>query len=251
MNDLTIIIQGPLNVVSLGKLDNYTKFGRVIVSSWTGSHEAVERSAVEACRAAGAKLLLSAPPVVADTLNPQNTYYQAYSTLTGLKHTDTRFAIKFRSDEFYTDLSAVIEKLHNDPFRILSGSVYFRRDAQHRFHCGDHIIAGDRQIMTRGFRRVVTTCETLMPIPGPWQPLPEQLITRGLLMAKGERPGIGHSRDLMLRHFAPLSLRLFGAFACRLHVHKKGSMSRDYIYTDDRNKINATGKCIHDSIEEI
>ncbi len=252
MNDLTIIIQGPLNVVSLAGIKNYSKFGRVIVSSWARGPAATERSAIDACREVDAKLLLSTPPDVSYLLNPQNACYQACSTLAGLQHTTTRFAIKFRSDEYYTELGGVLERLHRDPFRILSGSVYFRRDAQHKFHCGDHIIAGDRQILTRGFRRVLTTCETMLPITaGNLQPLPEQLITRGLLLAKGEQPLLANSRELMMRHFAPLSLQMFGKFSCRLHVHKKGQVSRDYIYEDDRNKINSTGKCIHDSIEEI
>lgn len=252
MSDLTIVVQGPFNVVSLANLETYAKFGRVVVAGWQNIQEDLMRSVVEACRAANAELLLLPLPPVDGLLNPQNIYYQSHSTLAGLQRATTRFVIKVRSDEAYSNLEPVLERLHREPQRIWSGSVFFRRDQQHKFHIGDHIIAGDRQIMTRGFKYAKTACIALPTIPGAnWQPLPEQIITRALLVAKGEHPTNSCSKELMIKHFGPLSLNLFGRLACKLHMPRRGGVVRDYIRTDDRKVIDGSGKCVHDSIEEI
>ncbi len=33
--NLTVLIQGPLNEVSLKNIDNYLKYGKVVISHWT------------------------------------------------------------------------------------------------------------------------------------------------------------------------------------------------------------------------
>lgn len=252
MSDVTVLVQGPFNVHSLANLKTYAKFGPVVVAGWSNVPEDLTRSAVEACRGVGATLVTLPPLNSWSLLNPQNAYFQACTTLAGLQRVDTRFVIKFRSDESYEDLSEVVKRLHRDPHRIWASSVFFRKDEQHKFHCGDHIIAGERSTMTRGFKYVKICCETMPPIPGPWQPLPEQLITRGLLLAKGVQPDFENSREQMIRHFGPLSLRLFGALACKLHMPKQhGRIVRDYIDHDDRRVIDGSGRCVHESIEEI
>jgi hypothetical protein len=251
MSNLTIVVQGPFNIVSLTNLETYAKFGRVVVAGWQNIPEDLMRSVVEACRVAKAELVIM-PAISCDScMNPQNVFYQCHSTLQGLRRVTTRFAIKVRSDEAYENLEPVIERLHRDPQRIWSGSVFFRRDIQHKFHAGDHILAGDRQILARGFKYARTTCATMVPIPLAWQPLPEQIITRSLLIAKGEHPTFSKSRELMLRHFGPLSLKMFGKLSCKLHLPKRGTIVRDYIHKDDRGIINGSGTCVHDSIEEI
>lgn len=251
MSECTIIVQGPLNEYSLDHLHNYAKFGPVIVVGWDNAPPAMLATARERCRESGARLVLLPPPSPEACLNPQNVFLQATSTTAGLERTETRFAAKFRSDEFYEDLSEMIRRIRNEPERIWSSSVFFRCDKKHPLHCGDHIIAGDTGLLLQGFRSVRTTCTVMPPIPIDWQPLPEQLITRSLLLAKGVHPMFRRTRDAMVQHFGPLSLNLFGKLACKIHLPQTKVITRKYIFHDDRKLIDGSGRCVHDSIDEL
>jgi hypothetical protein len=254
MSDLSIIIQGPLHRNSLANLANYRQYGPVIVATWETADTALRHQATTLCAQHSAQLVTLpgyTPAQLAGVYNSQNVYLQSLTTLAGLEQVQTAFAVKFRSDEVYTDLAPMRDLLLSDPARIWASSVYFRRDVQHKFHIGDHIVAGRTEILKAGFTHVRDTCRVMGAIAGPHQPFPEQLITRGLLLALGEVPDVTRSRSQVVSHFGVLSLKLFGKLSCHLHIHSGKVLRRRYIEFDDRTMINKTGVCAHDHVREI
>jgi hypothetical protein len=55
----------------------------------------------------------------------------------GLKHIDTEYVVKTRSDEFYEDLTPFIEKFLENEKNIVCGNIFARYDIP--YHIGDHI----------------------------------------------------------------------------------------------------------------
>lgn len=251
MSDYTTVVQGPFDEHSLNNLKNYAKFGPVIVVGWTNATTDLLAQATAKCHEVGAQLITLPTTPTEHLLNPQNIYRQACTTAAGLARVETTFAAKVRSDESYEDLSEMIARLHREPSRVWASSVFFRCDRQHKFHCGDHIVAGNARLLQRGFERVRDMCQVMPPVPLDWQPLPEVLLTRAMLIAKGIQPIAKRSRDQMAENFGPLSLKLFGKLACKIHLPHQKIIKRQYITCDDRGLLNGSGRCVHDSIDEL
>lgn len=249
MSDTTIVVQGRLNNHSLTHLKDYRKIGPVIVVGWEYETPETLELARANCKQAGAELVILTTPPVGAIFNSQNTYAHAMSTSTGMSLVRTEYAIKVRGDEFYENLQPFVERLKSEPYRTWCSSVYFRRDVQHKFHLGDHIIAGRVSTLSPAFRWVMEACRIFPPLVEP--PLPEQLIARAIMLAQGELPDNDRSREQMLKHFGVVSLKHLGKLACKIHMPHRRGVHRGYIYADDRGAINGTGVCAHDSIEEI
>lgn len=249
MSDTTIVVQGRLDSQSLTHLKNYRKIGHVIVVGWEYESPAILELARANCKLADAELVILTTPPVGAIFNAQNTFSHAMTTAAGLNLVKTEFAIKVRGDEFYEDLQPFVDRLVAEPYRTWCSSVYFRRDVQHKFHLGDHIVAGRTATLAKAFDMVRSACQVFPPLVEP--PLPEQLIARAILLAQGVTPDNDRSRAQMIKHFGVVSLKHLGRLACKLHIPHRRGVHRGYIYADDRGTINGTGVCAHDSIEEI
>jgi hypothetical protein len=134
-DDWTVVIQGPLNPRSLNNLNNYKRFARVIVSHWDSDDrtwlDQYDMSGVEVVRSK----LAAAPQLV--------------STLAGLERCQTRYAIKCRSDEYYSDLSALLNKSLLHPQKFVSNNILFLR---RHWHPSDHLFAGDAELLRKAVK---------------------------------------------------------------------------------------------------
>ncbi len=238
--DVSIIVQGSLHVNSIKFAQHYRRFGEVIFSSWVGDD-------VPPGNLNGV-LRVESPPVTATLCNPQNAYLQAITTLAGLRAASHKYVIKLRSDERYTNLREATQLLQEDPDRIYTTPVYIRRDSLFKFHMGDHFMAGRRDLLMAAFAIVKQTCES---VPSTVQFCPESLITRALLLAKGVLPDESNSKQIMQDNFGIIRLDRVGKFACKLHVIYKKHLRREFITTYDREQIDSTGPCCHESLEEL
>ena len=76
-------------------------------------------------------------------LKEKNLDLQLISTIEGLKCVETKYVIKMRCDEYYSNIQKIIDKLLINDEKIVCGSIFFRPIGKYsRFHISDHIIAG-------------------------------------------------------------------------------------------------------------
>lgn len=218
-DDFTIVIQGPASPISLRNLDNYNKFGRVIVSHWDTDPISLANYECE--------------EVVSDfgywsgrakTINNSfNLLYQVVTTLEGLNKVDTKYVIKVRGDEYFTDLTRVVDTVYNNLDHIATTNVFYRP----RYFCiSDHLIAGETAWIKKAFqellllvlstkkRRICILPEELgMPfsarllLPNRKGIVPEQCIAMSLLRCKGHMTS---NIDIFKRYIKMVPLRELG-----------------------------------------
>jgi hypothetical protein len=124
-DDFSVVIQGPLNPISLLNISNYLKFAKkVVVSHWDYDKDDMYLKFFDGLE--DVKIIKS----------PHNNERQVFSTMRGLELVDTKYTIKVRSDEFYADLSAFINKMLLYPEKMVTNNILFFRRT---FHPSDHV----------------------------------------------------------------------------------------------------------------
>lgn len=142
---ISIVIQGPLNCTSLGMIETYSKYGKVIVSHWDND----DLSMLECVDAPYERVASNHD--IGIYWNASNIYRQVLTTHAGMKLVGTDFVIKVRSDEAYSDLSEVISRLRENPKRYVTNNIFFRSSGVGPFHPSDHLIAGPTPQMKGAF----------------------------------------------------------------------------------------------------
>lgn len=139
-NDVSIIIQGPLNKISLGNINNYLKYGKVIISCYENDdltlikEEVLNNKNVEIVKNKNID-------ISQNIFNQSNIFFQAYTCYNGAIKSNSKFTIKFRSDAYYSNLDKLMYNIKNYPDRIHSLNSFFLRDSYEKFHPSDHMFA--------------------------------------------------------------------------------------------------------------
>jgi hypothetical protein len=142
MSDFSIIIQGPqyADSNSLMAARHYASMvgvDNVMVSHWYNDE-------VSQWQSLGIRMIPNDVPDLTEWDNMQHVACQAITTLAGLTAATTRFALKVRSDEFYSDLSPIMDAIASDPDKYVTSNQHCRRLREMKFHPSDHVIGGDR-----------------------------------------------------------------------------------------------------------
>lgn len=153
-NNFSIIIQGPLNENSISNIDIYKKYGEVIFVSWA---QEFEQSIQLIQKIKDNNIFLLLLPHPRFTENSQNIALQVNSVLSGLKIANNDYVIKLRSDEKYSNLDALIEKLENSN-KIITSNIFFRKYRVYPWHISDHIIAGHKIKLLPIFQNCAEFC---------------------------------------------------------------------------------------------
>ena len=132
MIEYSILLQGRIEPKSMKHwVDNY-KDKKIYVSIWEAdvSYDFPKKW----------KIIKNKKP------NPRLTNYnldlQVLSTLYGLEQIDTKYVVKLRCDEYWSNIDLIINILNNEPEKIVCGSLFFKKIGMHPFSISDHIIAG-------------------------------------------------------------------------------------------------------------
>lgn len=95
------------------------------------------------------KIIENEIPTLKGIHNSQNIYLQCLSSFHGLKLVKSKYSVKLRSDEFYSNLEKLILSL---PSNKISTSNIFVRDIHYKFfHLSDHLIIGKTDILKKSF----------------------------------------------------------------------------------------------------
>lgn len=220
----SILIQGPLNKRSISTIPRYLKYGEVIVSCWESddiSLIAEHQDKVELI----VNRFKDLPKYKESPGSHTPWIFQNYTTLKGLEKCKTFNCIKVRSDESFPDLDAFIQRIlinkdikNLDPSflnenRITTSNIYFRKDAEKKFHPSDHIIGGKTSRLLEVFEKSVDLCtkdsrSNLVMFP-------EQLICKAVIESSRIKPGNReyeimdprNSKQLMKKHFSIVRIK--------------------------------------------
>ena len=203
-DDFTILVQGPLGSTSCNNIENYLRYAKVVFSYWDEPQASYDNAGtfsqnLEIISKFGEKIQSFSNPLpdiklTVGCAHSSTFYYAICSMFNGLKHIDTEYVIKTRSDEFYDDLTPFIEKFLEDEEKIVCGNIFVRNSIP--YHFGDHIFVCKTEILLRATTMLKNFYEAAQlehnkPDIPPWSKeasngaVAESILSRAILEAKG------------------------------------------------------------------
>lgn len=164
MSDISILIQGPLHENSMREsvLKTYEKYGEVVVSTWDGP------SPYEVPESFSSPVIAHPQPIlggnVSGVLGGSSFYYATNSILNGLAHVKTKYVIKTRSDECFSNFEPLIEPFLEDPDRLVCANIFARAWADKPYHIGDHVFMVRTDLLRTGLDHLVAMQSGFLPI---------------------------------------------------------------------------------------
>jgi hypothetical protein len=203
MEEVTLLVQGKITQETYNFFtERYPQYP-IVVSTW--SDHRLDLSYFPK----NLTLVLQRLPGIS---GDQNQNYQFVSTNNGLTHVTTPYVIKFRGDEYYSNIENIMSQIKTNPNKIWCSPVFFRHWSMYQYHISDHIIAGKTENLKFMFQaakyafdnKLVFHTKDNIKYPY-WEP--EIHLTRSFLMAK--YPNNFHEldgRQLMVDNFDILNL---------------------------------------------
>lgn len=224
MEDVTLIIQGRLMQDSYDfYIENY-KDCPVIISTWvdnTIDFKTLPENFI---------VLLSPYPY---DFGAQNLNLQLISTLNALERVKTKYVIKVRGDEYYSNLQYVLNSIKVEPNKIHTSSIFFRAWQYAEYHISDHVMAGTLVNMLTMFKESKYNFDTGKVNVSKWKVdgnfhkwvtthAPEERITKSYLNAKEPfRFEKVDGRILMKEHFNILDIELLYPYKIKANLFRK------------------------------
>lgn len=173
MKDCTILLQGRIDKECFNLWVKNHKDSNVVVSVW--EDEDLTKFKIPKKW----KVVINEYPLFRFR-EQSNLDYQIITTLKGIQHVDTKWVIKMRTDEYWSNLDKIYTKMLTQPNKLLSGSMYFRKWGLYKFHCSDKIVAGTTDNLRLMFESALHNLQIAL-----WDnPIPESQLGLGFIMAK-------------------------------------------------------------------
>jgi hypothetical protein len=223
MNDVTILIQGKLLQESYDFfIKNYLDCP-VIISTW------VDNTIDFTTLPSNFVVILSAYP---QDHGQQNLNLQITSTLAGLEKVKTKFVIKIRGDEHWSNMYYIYNSIREIPKKIFTSPIYFRAWQFAEYHISDHIIAGTTENLLIMFNQSKINFEenklniSKIKENGKFVKFhpthsPEERITKSYLNAiEKNRFDIVDGRILMKENFEILDLSMLKPYKAKANLYQ-------------------------------
>lgn len=141
MENVTIILQGVVNSEAINLWKKHHSNSNVIISTWEDTEFDFEGSGFTSWLPKKWKLIKNQYPLI--RFRPQaNLDYQIISTLKALEEVETKWVIKMRCDEYWSNIDKIFKMMRRNPNKLISGSMFFRKWGMYPFHCSDKILGG-------------------------------------------------------------------------------------------------------------
>jgi hypothetical protein len=228
----TLVIQGKLHI-NTARMCNYHKDVNTVVSTWKSSIDP-EEFLKDSLRP-NLTIVVNDLPDVTNINNTANRYYQFMSSLYGMEAVKTKFAIKARSDEYYSNLDPLIEASAASPEKIVTNDVFFRKTKIYPYHPSDHLMAGKTEYMTTMFSDCANKCKDKV-----FSEVPEQQMGM-MFIARRENGNDSHLdlprgpnnyqkiTQLMVKHFDVVSTSELGEFVIMYNGSNRNWRNSGYI----------------------
>ena len=188
MKELTIILQGVVHPKQIELWKKNHKNSKVIISTWEDCEFNFNGWLPKKW-----KLIVNSYPFI--RFAPiANLDYQIISTLKALYEVDTKWVIKMRADEYWSNLDKVYDKMQLNSEKIVSGSMFFRKWGMYPFHCGDKLLGGTLDNLTLMFESTLANLESKL-----WEySIPESQLGLGYVMGKDMSIDTPHLRNQLV-----------------------------------------------------
>ena len=234
---ISLVLQGPLTLNTLLMVKYYgSEYEMTIVAPVdTKNHKlAEELRKITQSENSKVSFFLYNPDILKDSFdNYQNRFYQIYSTLTGIKNSKSDFVVKFRNDEFYSNIDPFLKRVLDNPHKIITSDIFFRKSSTFPFHISDHIVGGRRDLMEEAFSIALGVCEKKSKLEDIEiiknadtgidfnKPVPvEQLLTVSFISLLTSKYGKIDKIDSMKNNFSIVSVEDLGLYNVKQN-HKK------------------------------
>ena len=264
-DDVTLILQGPItskiskNIArGIKNLENYSKIAKTIISTWKGAELKPTKRYLAKYNI---DIIESDEDQYKNMYSDANMNFQVASTLIGLKKVDTKYAIKLRCDESYGDLSKFIQKMKDNPDKIVTNNFFFSKNSYDPFHPSDHVIGGTTENMMSMFSYAYKTClkvgkgykmtgdyfgvPDLINRDGNSGVAPEVFLCFCYLKSKNVDIDLEKSVEIMKKYYDVVPVIDMGQFACKYDISVVNNMN----YPDYKTRL-LPANFIH-SMEEL
>lgn len=217
-DDLSILIQGPINEVSLGAIDDYVKFTKnIIISTWNLVDTDILNLNNRFNNICNLKIVTNTQPDYVSLLRdgkivgiPNNTtfYWQILGISNGVNECDTKYIIRTRSDEYYKNLNPLIEQVENNGFKFTCGNIWFRKKNIVSMHIGDHLYFSETELLKKSLKTLLDIYHqkyensnaikylSYMAAGGGGQNTPEQILAK-MILTNYKKIDISNQIDLL------------------------------------------------------
>lgn len=134
MNDFSFIIQGPYNTAHLTMIHDLKKEGKVILSCYVSDYNKVTNPEQYDFIIFNEQVDVEKKNIY----NLHNVYHQVRTTKNALSIVDTEYAVKLRSDSYYSGIDSIIESIKNNPNKLSVSPNFINPDWP--YHLSDHIM---------------------------------------------------------------------------------------------------------------
>lgn len=212
-DDLTIVIQGPTSrsgkigrgILNVPLYKRYTD--NIIISTWNDSEIKPSKRFLEKNDIV---YIEDDPKKYSDFIKFDNLHLQTATSLNGMKVTDTKYVIKFRTDECYSNLDILIETIKNNEDFLVTSEPFYRRPHEKRYSSGyiksmisDHVMGGKTKKIRKMFSKVHKKCRT--------HSIPEITVFQGMQYCPEDL-----LRDCFSGGFKTISMEDLGNFWCKV-----------------------------------
>lgn len=171
----TILLQGRVNKEALSLWIKNHQNSKVVLSVW----EDEDLSSYRIPKSW--EVVVNQYPLIRFAPN-SNLDYQIISTLRGLSKVKTKWVIKMRCDEYWSNLDKVYQKMVESPQKLITASMFFREWGTYtKFHPSDKLIGGTLDNLIGMFESTLHNLEI-----GAWSECktPESQLGLGYVMLK-------------------------------------------------------------------
>lgn len=203
--DFTIVFQGPTdNIKKLDFMKNISDyknlFSKIILSTYT-EHLAQNWRVQKFCEDNDIKIVhQSIQNGISDvkyesTGNDCGVKFQTVSTLLGLQNVQTKYVVKHRVDESYSNLNLLLDKFLENDEKLVTGGTFFAQKCYYEYHAADHLMVSRTDRLIETFERSIKMISESTMEAGP-----EILYTKNYLRSCGEKPSSENHDELMLKY---------------------------------------------------
>lgn len=128
--DISVVIQGPIDERTYEAVDAYQQFGEVIVSTWDNEDITLLDKATGDYRL----VLSSYDEGWKEKYNNQGyRYFQSTTLNAGVKQASCKYSMKTRSDELFVNLDRMVSNLEFYPNRLQTTNIgFWKPDSRHQ-----------------------------------------------------------------------------------------------------------------------